>query len=82
MLQVTYDIWQLTHDMWLMTYDTLHMTGWVMWTFSQNLSSLALTVWDWRCFEDLEENDESVNELFIDKGVCRTAPATPGLLIK
>ena len=25
---------------------------------------------------------ESLNELINDKGVCRTAPATPGLLIK
>ena len=25
--------------------------------------------------------NESVNQLISDKGVCRTAPATPGLLI-
>ena len=36
------------------------------------------------CFEDLEEMDHSVteliNKLINDKGVCRTAQATPGLL--
>ena len=30
--------------------------------------------------EDLEEKDDLVNELMNDKGVCKTAPATPGLL--
>ena len=29
----------------------------------------------------MEEKDDSVNELMSDEGVCRTAPATPGLLI-
>ena len=28
----------------------------------------------------MEEKDELVNELINDEGVCRTAPATPGLL--
>ena len=32
-------------------------------------------------YEDLEEKDDSVNELINDEAVCRTAPATPGLLI-
>ena len=36
------------------------------------------------CFEDLEEKVDSVNEsidqLINEKGVCRTAPATPRLL--
>ena len=27
----------------------------------------------------MEEKDESVNEYVNDKGVCRTAPAIPGL---
>ena len=31
-------------------------------------------------FEDLEEKDELVTELMSDEAVCRTAPATPGLL--
>ena len=34
-----------------------------------------------RCLEDLEEKYESVNELMNHKGVCRTAPTTPGPLI-
>ena len=37
-------------------------------------------VWDLWCFEDLEEKDETINQLNYDGGVCRTAPATPGLL--
>ena len=37
-------------------------------------------VWDLWCFEDLEEKDRSVNQLISDRGVYRTAPATPGLL--
>ena len=28
----------------------------------------------------MEEKDESINELMNNKGVCRTAPATPDLL--
>ena len=47
------------------------------WTFSQNFSSLALTVLDLWFLEDLEEKDESVTELMSDKAVCRTL----GLLI-
>ena len=34
------------------------------------------------CFEDWEEKDQSRNELTSDKGICRTAPGTPGLLKK
>ena len=37
-----------------------------------------MTVWEQKGFEDLEEKD--VSELINYKGVCRTAPATPGLL--
>ena len=43
-------------------------------------SSLAITFWDLWCFEDLEEKDDWLTETINDKGVCRTAPATPGLL--
>ena len=32
------------------------------------------------CFEDFEENDDILIELFSDTGVCRKAQATPGLL--
>ena len=41
-------------------------------------------VWDFKCLEDLEEKDESVsqlvNHLIRNKAVCRTSPATLGLL--
>ena len=49
-------------------------------TFSQKLSSLALTVWKRQCFETWEEKDQLMNQVMNDKGNCRTAPATPGLL--
>ena len=54
-----------------------HVAG---WTFSQNLSSLALPVWDWECLEDILTKG-SFNELINYMAVCRTAPSTPGLLI-
>ena len=44
-------MWHLTHSVW--------------WTFSQNVSSLALTVWDWQCMEDIWTKgsiDQSINE--------------------
>ena len=40
-------------DMWHVTHDTWHMTGGERWTFPQSFSSLALTVWEWRCFKDI-----------------------------
>ena len=39
-------MWQVTGDMWHVTRDMWHMTGGGSWTFSQNVSSLALTVWE------------------------------------
>ena len=51
------------------------------WTLCKNCRFLALMVWDLWCFEDLEEKDRWLNESVNDGGVCRTAPATPGLLI-
>ena len=57
-----------------------HVTCLGGWTFSQNFSSLALTVCDLWYYEDLEEKDDSMNEWISDKAVYRTAPATPGLL--
>ena len=38
--------------------------------------ALSLMVWDWQCLEDIFTNHEWIN----DEAVCRTAPATPGLL--
>ena len=60
----------MTHDTWC---------G-VRWTFSQNFSSIALTVLDLYCFKYLEEKDQLVNNRINDEAFCRTAPATPGLL--
>ena len=42
-----------TRDTWHVTNYTWHMTGWGMWTFCQNFSSLTVTVWQWRCFEEV-----------------------------
>ena len=66
---VTCDMWHLRHDKLPLTFDTWHMTHniWHVthgggWTFSQNFSSLALTVWDLWCLEDWEEKDDSMKE--------------------
>ena len=39
-------------------------------TFSQNFSFLTLMVWDGKGFEDLEEKDDSINEIMNDECVC------------
>ena len=41
-------MWHMTRDIWHVSHDR---GGW--WTFSKNFSSLALTVWDLKCFEDI-----------------------------
>ena len=46
---------------------------------SQNFSFLAVTALEKLCFEDLEEKGD-LSELNNDQRVCRTAPATVGLL--
>ena len=50
----------LTPDLWCVTCDRWQVThrGW--WTLSQHFRSLALTIWEWRYFEDLEEKDDWV----------------------
>ena len=81
-------MWHVTHDMLhvtrgalhVVTRDTWHMTCLGGRTFSQNFSSLALTICDLWYYEDLEEKDDSINELINEEAVYRTAPATPGLL--
>ena len=81
--------WHVTCDTWRVTYDTLHMTRdtWHViclggWIFSQNFSFIALTVCDLWYYEDLEEKAHWISQLINHKAVYRTAPATPGLLIK
>ena len=48
MWHVTCDTWHGTHDMWHMIYERRGR-----WTFSKDLRFLALTVLEWRCFEDI-----------------------------
>ena len=38
------------------------------------------TIWPWRRRKVISTKDDLVNQLMSDKGACRTAPATPGLL--
>ena len=57
---VTPDTWHLSPDTGYVTHDMWHMLR--GWTFSQNFSSLALTVWDRECLEDSERKDDSMNE--------------------
>ena len=73
---VTCVTWHMTHDMW-------HMTRWGGGTYSQNFSSLALTVSDLWYHEDMDEKadiltdwmNESVTRLFIEQSqlhrVCK-----------
>ena len=63
--KITCDTGHVTHDMWHVTCNTWHVTCNIWggrWTFSQNVRSLAQTVWEWRCLEYLEEKDEWINE--------------------
>ena len=48
----------------------------ILSTFQVPISN-GLKLW---CFEDWEEKGHWVTESISDEGVCRTAPATPGLL--
>ena len=68
-------------NMWHLTCDTWRGGG----TFSQNISSQALSVWDWQCIEDSEQKDHLMNEwmiyLIIYKVVYRTALSALGPLI-
>ena len=57
-----------------------HMKCGRRWFFYQNVSSLSLTIWEWRCFEDIFTKDELMIQLINDEGVCRTAPAKLGLV--
>ena len=75
------DMWRVTCDTWRVTYDTWHVTCLGGWTFSQNFSSLALTVCDLWYYEDLEEKADWFSQSVNYKAVYRTAPATLGLLI-
>ena len=66
MWDVTGDTWQVTCDTKQVTHDRWHMTHGEGCTFSPNFSSLALTVWDLWCFEDLEEKYEWMTKLYVE----------------
>ena len=79
---VTCDMWHVTRDMWLMTWDTRQVTcdTWREVNFLSKFQvptsyGLEMKVC-WRF-----EGKGWFNELIYHGGVCRTAPATPGLLI-
>ena len=68
---VTRDMWHVTRDTWRMTRDMWHFfLGGEGCTFSQNFSSLALTVCDLWYYEDLEEKDDWINELINEWRGC------------
>ena len=48
--------------------------------FLLKFSLPSSTVRDLLCLEGWEEKDPSMYQSINDKGVCRTAPATPGVL--
>ena len=81
---MTSDTWHVTHDMWHKTCDTWHVTQGGGWTFSQNVSSPALTVLDQQYLEDILTNHDLLNQWTNEWmnyiGDCRKALATPGLL--
>ena len=62
------DTWRVTCDTWCVTPYTWHVTLGGGWTFCQNFSSLALSVWAGKWCEDLEENADRltkwINQLF------------------
>ena len=82
---MTCDTWHLTPDTWHMTRDMWHMTGggdvnflskfWLPSSYGLGVKVL------WRYFHKGSLTDW-VSYFMNDEGVCRTAPATPGLLIK
>ena len=61
---MTRDMWHMTRDTWHVTRDMWHVTRDTIggWTFSQNFSSLALTICDLWYYEDLEEKAQGLNE--------------------
>ena len=74
-------MWHVTRDTWHVTRDT-----WQVWGGEHSLKIsapklLLFVIYDimniWR-----KRLTESVNQLMCNEAVCRTAPATPGLLNK
>ena len=69
-------MWHVTRDMWHVACDM----GGGGRTVSKNFSSVALTVWERQFFLTYLKKGW-MSDLINYKGVCRIAPATPGLLI-
>ena len=53
-----------------MTCDMWHVTYGGGWTFSQNVSSLALAVWDRQYLEDTEQKGDRMNQLVNKWQIC------------
>ena len=77
MWHVNCDTWHETCDMWHMMRENI----------LSNVSSSAHTIWARQCLQDSEQKDDSnewyewINQLISYGGDCRTAPASPGLLM-
>ena len=72
---VTCDTWHMTHDMWHVTRDTQGVVN-IVWKFQVPCYSVLWVMMFWR-FGGKGWQSYLSNY----KGFCRTAPATPGLLI-
>ena len=64
---MTNDTWHMTYDTWHMTHDMWHMTGGGEFGSEGVLKMFPQMITDWLT-------------QMRDEGVCRTAPAKPGLL--
>ena len=74
---MTHDTWHMTHNTWHMTHDIWHMVGGVNILSKFQLSSSNglgfMMLW-------ISWGKGLINQSISHGGVCRTAPATPGLL--
>ena len=84
---VTPDSWHLTRDTWHVTPDTWHVTCDTWWGVNilskfqlPSSNGLGFMI-SWRLGGKGSWLNEWINELIKDEAVCRTVPATPGVLI-
>ena len=75
MLHVTHYTWHMTHDTWHVTCDTRCGVN-ILSKFQFPSSNSLWLMKCWR-FGGKGSANEWMNEWISDKGVCRTAPATP-----
>ena len=64
-VHMTLDTWHVTRDKWHMTHDMWNVPRGGGWAFSQNVSALALTVWETQCFEDISTKDHWVHQVIM-----------------